>query len=120
MHALDGPAIGYHGTSVDAVPAIQKEGLRPSINRGEWLVSGAYLFDEPSITLGYARSRYADCAAVLEVLYATDRQLDLTRLDSARAISKFGQAVLDELPSDRLTNMKQTSGVRELDEFILS
>lgn len=120
MEAVEERTIGYHGTSLAAVPGILRDGLRSSSGRGEWLVSGVYLFDEPSITLGFAKSRFGGQAAVLEVLYASDRQLDLTRFDTARAISKFGQAVLDELPSQRVAEMKQTSGIRELDEFLLT
>lgn len=113
--------VGYHGTHQRSVPRIQREGILPSTGGGHWLTSNAqYLFEEPSIALGYARSRFQDEAVVLEVLYEGDACLDLTRYDVAHAVSNFGQRIVDVIPDEVMARLRQNSGTRQLDDLVLS
>lgn len=113
--------VGYHGTRALSVAGIQREGIRPSTGGGHWLTSNAqYLFEEPSIALGYARTLFQQEAVVLEVLYQGDACLDLTRYDVAYAVSTFGQRIVDALPEEVVASLRQGVGIRELDDLVLS
>lgn len=123
-------AVGYHGTSSIFVDAILENGFKPTTGKGHWLGVGrrragaTYLFNEPSIALGWSREKvvteHGGQPTVLQVLWAQDRCLDLCRLDTRQEIARFGQTLLNAADPDEIEKLRQNSGRRELDDFVLT
>lgn len=123
-------AIGFHGTSSVFAQEIMHHGFKPTTGAGHWLGIGrsragaTYLFTEPSIALGWAREKvvpqHGGHPVVLQILWAQDRCLDLCRLDTRQEIARFGQTLLDAADPAELATLRQDSGRRELDDFVLT
>jgi hypothetical protein len=71
-------AIGFHGTSLDAVAHLLARDIRPSDQYFEWLGTGFYLWqDSPWRARQWAEARYGDAAAVVVARVDLDGCLDL-------------------------------------------
>jgi hypothetical protein len=121
---------GYHGTSDVHVASILREGFRPTLGDGHWLGVGrrnalgaVYLFEDPSTAQAWAEvtavPKHGGSPAVLQVMYTKDRRLDLTRLNTRLELRRFGQGLIDRLAPDALGRLKQTAGIRGLDDFVI-
>jgi hypothetical protein len=75
---LPSEAIGFHGTSRDAVAHLLARDIRPSDQHFEWLGTGFYLWqDSPWRARQWAEERYGAGAAVVVARVELDGCLDL-------------------------------------------
>lgn len=78
MIELPSDAIGFHGTSRDAVAHLVARDIRPSDQHFEWLGTGFYLWqDSPWRAREWAETRYGTDAAVVVARVDLDDCLDL-------------------------------------------
>jgi hypothetical protein len=114
-------AIGYHGTSIEAVQRILSSGFQISRNEYDWLGDGAYFFqDAPARAREWAEQRFGTDAAVVGA------EIDL--VDCIDLLDIGWQAVVEQSYADLLLRLQasgqpiphQTSGAHRLDRAVVN
>lgn len=120
----DNLVYGYHGTSDLNVPTILRDGFQRTGKRWDWLGHAAYFWEGDQERAAQWASVKANevggIPVVMRALIDLSQCFDLTLQRYRDHLAQIALTVINELPPEMLSSMRQTERRRDLDCHVLN